>query len=231
MTLRTAVQHKLRMGALALTVRMPVTVSVTDLDLDCHLCFNLHHNLCRAWVEPGKLSAAVFNRMSMVVAFGERKGPYAPEETESGHTVPGTAAHHPMTAFETVSSSNATTATTTTATLPAAGVAMGVTPPLHANAASLHAGGGMWVGAAGGAGGGGATSVDTSADFFSHYESSYSTADAEEDEAVGGGHGSSSVYVDETEIGQFIQDELRAVMEKKIMAPHYVSIPLELSGL
>nr|CCC95495.1 unnamed protein product [Trypanosoma congolense IL3000] len=66
-------RHAVSLGPVAIPVRMPLQLQFSKMDMDFHLCMNLHHNVCRVWMEPGKLSASPLNRINVVAIFGERR--------------------------------------------------------------------------------------------------------------------------------------------------------------
>ncbi|KPA85293.1 hypothetical protein ABB37_01630 [Leptomonas pyrrhocoris] len=70
LSLNTAVQHELRLGAVALRVSLPMMFYLANLDLDCYLCLNVKHNVCQMWLEHGPLSSSVVNRLSIAATFG-----------------------------------------------------------------------------------------------------------------------------------------------------------------
>jgi hypothetical protein len=70
LSLCTAVQHDIRLGAVSLRVSLPVMFYLANLDLDCYLCINVKNNACQVWLEHGPLSSSVVNRLSITATFG-----------------------------------------------------------------------------------------------------------------------------------------------------------------
>lgn len=70
LSLNTAVQHELRLGAVSLRVSLPMLFYLANLDLDCYLCINIKNNVCQVWLEHGPLSSSVVNRLSITATFG-----------------------------------------------------------------------------------------------------------------------------------------------------------------
>lgn len=84
LSLNIAVQHELRLGAVALRVSLPMMFYLANLDLDCYVCVNLRHGACEVWLEPGPLSSSVVNRLSLTATIGgdaEEDG----SDSEGGH--------------------------------------------------------------------------------------------------------------------------------------------------
>ncbi|TPP40459.1 hypothetical protein CGC20_13220 [Leishmania donovani] len=70
LSLNIAVQHEIRLGAVALRVSLPMMFCIANLDLDCYICVNMKHNMCEVWLEPGPLSPSVVNRLSITAIVG-----------------------------------------------------------------------------------------------------------------------------------------------------------------
>ncbi|GET90095.1 hypothetical protein, conserved [Leishmania tarentolae] len=70
LSLNIAVQHEIRLGAVALRVSLPMMFCIANLDLDCYICVNIKHNTCEVWLEPGPLSTSVVNRLSITAIIG-----------------------------------------------------------------------------------------------------------------------------------------------------------------
>lgn len=90
-----------------LPLRMPLALSISDIDLDCYVCCNLHENTCRIWLEPGKLSSSPVNRIRATAVFGEKRrddgvyrNPVEGSSSASGHYVVS-AGGHPQTSNST----------------------------------------------------------------------------------------------------------------------------------
>ncbi|CBZ28542.1 conserved hypothetical protein [Leishmania mexicana MHOM/GT/2001/U1103] len=70
LSLNIAVQHEIRLGAVALRVSLPMMFCIANLDLDCYICVNMKHNTCEVWLEPGPLSPSVVNRLRITAIVG-----------------------------------------------------------------------------------------------------------------------------------------------------------------
>ncbi|EAN79876.1 uncharacterized protein TEOVI_000475800 [Trypanosoma equiperdum] len=69
----SVLRHDVPLGPIAIPVRMPLQLHFSKMDMDFHLCINLHRNTCRVWMEPGKLFTSPLNRMNVMAVFGERR--------------------------------------------------------------------------------------------------------------------------------------------------------------
>lgn len=72
-SLSSVLRHDIQFGPIVLPVRMPLALFVSSMDMDFYLSINLHHNKCRIWIEPGKLSTSPITRMNIKAVFGDRK--------------------------------------------------------------------------------------------------------------------------------------------------------------
>lgn len=79
------VQYAITFGPISLPVRMPLSLHVADVDLDCYVCVNLHRNECRLWLEPGQLSSTPLNRLTVTAVFGEDNWPDADHLSSTEH--------------------------------------------------------------------------------------------------------------------------------------------------
>ncbi|KAG5474416.1 hypothetical protein LSCM1_03198 [Leishmania martiniquensis] len=70
LSLNTAVQHEIRLGAVALRVNLPMMFYLANLDLDCYVCVNMKHSVCELWLEPGPLSPSLINRLTITATIG-----------------------------------------------------------------------------------------------------------------------------------------------------------------
>ncbi|KAK7194778.1 hypothetical protein NESM_000397900 [Novymonas esmeraldas] len=70
LSLNIAVQHELRLGAVALRVSLPMMFYLANLDLDCYVCVNVKGGMCEVWLEPGPLSPFILNRLSITATIG-----------------------------------------------------------------------------------------------------------------------------------------------------------------
>ncbi|KAH9600327.1 hypothetical protein LSM04_004868 [Trypanosoma melophagium] len=155
LSVSSVLRYDIPLGSAAtLPVRMPLTLQFSKMDMDFYLCVNIHHNACRIWMEPGKLSTSPITRMNVMAVFGERRShSWRLSESVAGTTLT-------MDEFE-------------------------------------------------------------ASDECTHADSSHIGSEEEED----------AVFMDETAISQFVLSEIRAVLQDKILFPHFVVVPLEKSSL
>ncbi|KAG5500501.1 hypothetical protein JKF63_03595 [Porcisia hertigi] len=70
LSLNIAVQHEIRLGAVALRLSLPMMFYLANLDLDCYVCVNIKDSMCEVWLEPGPLSPSIVNRLSIIATVG-----------------------------------------------------------------------------------------------------------------------------------------------------------------
>lgn len=148
-SLSSVLRHDIQFGPIVLPVRMPLSLFVSNMDMDFYLSINLHHNKCRIWIEPGKLSTSPITRMNIKAVFGER------QMTQSRFF----------------------------------GFSQGI--PLEED------------------------NLDIS-DAWTHIGSSQLGSDEEDD----------GLFTEETVISQFVLSEIRAILQEKIVYPHFLEFPL-----
>nr|CAJ2476385.1 unnamed protein product [Leishmania braziliensis] len=90
LSMNMAVQHEIRLGAVALRVSLPMMFYLANLDLDCYLCVNMKDNMCEVWLEPGPLSPFVVNRLSITAVIGGDDDDDGGSDLEGGRKNAGT---------------------------------------------------------------------------------------------------------------------------------------------